>query len=208
MSKTEKSVLQESLAVTGIIGSGKSVFCSFLSELGAKVVSADELGAKALQNSDVKLQLGRAFGDTIFGKNKCIDKAKLANLAFKDSISLQKLNNCTHGFIKEQAVILLGSIIEAGALAIYDVPLFFEAGLDKQKWKAVILVAASESTCIKRVLNRNPNLSKQDVLARFEHQIPISVKRSKVDRVIENDADLEQLRLKAKEVFQTYNVNS
>ena len=93
------------VAVTGGIGSGQSTVCSFFKEWHCKVINADVKAKEVIQH-DRKLQneLKLAFDRSIFRKDRTLDTKRLAELAFKDEISTQKLNQLVHPRMVESLV--------------------------------------------------------------------------------------------------------
>ena len=73
------------VAVTGGIGSGKSVVCSIFEKLGIPVFSADNAAKLIIsENPDVKCKLSEWYGSDIYQKNGTIHRKKLANIIFND----------------------------------------------------------------------------------------------------------------------------
>ena len=93
------------VAITGGIGSGQSTVCNFFKEWRCKVINAD-LKAKEVIQRDKKLQkeLKTAFDRSIFRRDHTLDAKRLAQLAFKDEISTQKLNQLVHPRMVESLV--------------------------------------------------------------------------------------------------------
>lgn len=77
------------IGVTGNTGSGKSTLCKKLK--GVSVVDADKLIHKIYQrNENVKDDLKKEFGGKVFKAGK-VDRAKLADIIFNDSMGRNKL---------------------------------------------------------------------------------------------------------------------
>jgi dephospho-CoA kinase len=80
-------------------------------------------------------------------------------------------------------------------LAIYDVPLLFEVGLDAEL-DCTVLVYAPPEVALDRILARD-RLSRAEAEARLAAQLPIDAKLGRADVVVLNEGTVEQLQAKA-----------
>lgn len=85
------------IAITGSIGSGKSVVSRMVEVMGYHVYDCDSR-AKALmvQDKEVKQQLVEAFGQETYLADGSINRTYLSNVAFADDASRAKLNGIVH----------------------------------------------------------------------------------------------------------------
>src|ERR1035441_10567781 len=84
------------VGLTGGLGSGKSTVAAILRALGAEVVEADELGRELMEpGQPVFAEIVRVFGPEVVGPDGRLNRARLAELAFKKS-RLQELNAIVH----------------------------------------------------------------------------------------------------------------
>ena len=81
MNKNKTTVI----GLIGGIASGKSAVAELFVELGAGLLDADRAGHLALELPDVQESLRARFGETIFGANGGVDRARLAQLVFPTS---------------------------------------------------------------------------------------------------------------------------
>src|SRR6476469_2595433 len=84
------------IGLTGGIGSGKSVVAEIFRVLGIPVFDADR-EAKSIMNTDEALMAAiiAEFGEQAY-RNDQLDRKYLANIVFKDSLQLEKLNALVH----------------------------------------------------------------------------------------------------------------
>jgi dephospho-CoA kinase len=76
------------IAVTGSIGSGKSSFCNFISELGYPVIKADDISKKILsEDKEIKAKVIKEFGEESFIDNE-INKKFLSEKIFPDPVKV------------------------------------------------------------------------------------------------------------------------
>ena len=86
------------------------------------------------------------------------------------------------------------------AIVIYDVPLLFEAGIDKRV-DSTIVVTTDLKTQIARLKKRN-DLSRAEAIRRIKSQMPLSKKIRLADYVIDGTLPLSQLRKQTAHLFK------
>lgn len=179
--------------LTGGIGSGKSTAAALLRERGVPVVDADELAREAVAPGSAGLALVLAeLGPELLGPDGALDRKRLGALVFSDETARKRLNSITHPIVRRLSQERFAELGRQGAeLAAYDVPLLFEVGLDAVL-RPVVLVAASESTQVARILARD-GLTEAEARARIAAQLPLAVKRQRADHVLENDGTRAEL---------------
>jgi len=190
------------IGLTGGIGSGKSTVSQFLAELGAVIVDADRVGHEAFKpDTDVWREVVAAFGRQILTPNGNIDREKLGETVFANPESLLRLNQIMHPRIYEMVKAQLEEYRRQGvSVVVLEAPLLIEAGwssLVDEVWATV----APEPTVLRRLKER-PGLSEQQSLARIHSQLPSEERIKHADVVINNDADLDELRVKVKRLWQ------
>ena len=85
------------VAVTGGIGSGKSVVCKIFEKIGIPVFNADFEAKKLINTSrTIHDKLVSLFGAAIYQSNGDIHRKKMADLIFNDNFALQKVNEIVH----------------------------------------------------------------------------------------------------------------
>lgn len=197
------------IAVTGGIGSGKSTVCGLLAEAGAPVVSADEIARQIVRpGSRVLEEIARQFGPEFLTASGELDRARLGRLVFRVPSERKKLEAITHPEIqkiaKQEFERILQSQRSSGMppLVFYDCPLYFEAGLERFGFREAVLVDAPDSVCLQRIMTRD-GLTQEDAERKLKSQIPLSEKRQRATRVIQNDEDITSLRNKVTDYLQT-----
>lgn len=193
------------IGITGGIGSGKSTISKILKDEGFKVIDADQISRKVIDENEkngILEKLILKFGKAII-RNGQLDRKKLASLAFKNENTKKSLDDimlpCILKMIQEDLHELL---VSGGKTVFIDAPLLFEAGLDKlcdETW----LVSADEKLRIKRVIKRD-NVSADEVRARMRFQMPEEDKRKLASFIFDNsksEKELEnQVKNKLKEI--------
>jgi dephospho-CoA kinase len=185
-----------SIAITGGIGSGKSEVCRLLKEMGLPIISADILGHEALRQNNIREKLTTVFGDDIL-ENGNINHDKLRDIVFADKNKTDKLNKLVHPAI----INMLHDKLEnqENGIAVYEVPLLFEASLEKL-FDIIIMVWAPETVRRDRVSQR-PGMSTRLISAVMAQQYPQKRAKAAADYVIENSASLIELKDQVSQVL-------
>jgi dephospho-CoA kinase len=186
------------LGLTGGIGSGKSVVARMFGDLGAEVVSADELAREVVRpGSHILARIAERFGVEMLCSDGSLDRVRLAKRIFSDRQARQELDRITHPAIADLARQRFQALAQQKArIVVYDAPLLFESGGDAQV-DAVVVVAVDEALQLKRLMARD-GLDKQAARSRMDSQMPLSLKVARADYVIDNNGSLEDTRRQVK----------
>ncbi len=197
------------IALTGAMGSGKSLVAELFREQGARVVDADEISRRLLEPSAMGWRAMRAeFGDRFFNADLTVDRKKLRAAIFSDESLRNKVNSILHPLIK-QAIneICLNEAdfksdstnVGRSVLTVVEVPLLFEVGW-QEDFDLIIVVSADDETCLTRVMSRD-GVDRQAALAAFATQIGLAEKARMADHVIDNSGDMEDTARQVKELY-------
>jgi len=190
------------IGLTGGMGSGKSTVSQFLSELGAVILNADEVGHKALKpDTDIWHKVIAAFGRQIVTPNGNIDRKKLGDIVFGNPESLSRLNQIMHPRMYALVKAQLEEYQRQGRrVVVLEAPLLLEAG-----WTSLVdevwVTTSPEATVLKRLEERT-GLSQAESLTRIRSQLPSAERVRHADVVINTDCDLDELKSKVKELWQ------
>ena len=175
------------IAVTGGIGSGKTVVMGYLKECGYTVVSCDDINKELYNKFWVKRGLKKLFPAAAKGLiNITIDKSVIANEVFSDREKLKKLNSFMHPKILKEAS------RRAHGLTFMEVPLLYECNLQKQ-FDGVIVILRSVKDRIESVKSRS-NLTEEQVIMRMRNQINYDTFDFGDAVIINNDGDEKELK--------------
>ncbi len=179
------------IGLTGGIATGKSTVSRFLSQLGAYVIDADEVAHQVtLPGSTGFLKLVEEFGDEIVTPEGALDRKKLGRIVFGDRKALAAVNAVVHPLVIGKIHNMLETLDrDLGArdhcvCVVLDVPLLFEAGMDKicdEVW----VVAVDLEIQIKRLRERD-GYSREEALSRIRSQMELEEKIARADVVIDN----------------------
>lgn len=182
------------IPVTGTIGSGKSTFCGLLEKAGARVVYADKLAHAALAN--LQKEIVAAFGSEILTDNS-IDRSKLGKIVFNDASKRKQLEAIVHPEVKRLAKTefdnLLNSKSNPVSFIFYEVPLFFETGMNTHGFgPSVLITVNSDEEAVKRIVARGKESAEQ-ARKRIAAQMPVNEKIALANIVIDNSGNEQEL---------------
>lgn len=190
------------VGITGIIGSGKSTAAKLFADLGCAVFDADKAAKMITQKAEILAKIQKYFGDDVLTINGELNRSKMAEIVFKNSDKLAELNRIVHPHVRKQ----MWKYVEreqknsACTMIVIDAPLIYETDLHTHL-DLIVVVFASEETCITRVEKRN-KLTRKEILTRMNKQIPLSAKMKEANFQINNDKDLSQLYPQVKKIYK------
>jgi dephospho-CoA kinase len=83
------------VGLTGGLGSGKSTVAGIFQELGAAVISADQLGRQLMQPGEpVYAAIVQTFGQAVVRADGSLDRKALAELAFQHNQAARSTTSC------------------------------------------------------------------------------------------------------------------
>lgn len=185
------------VGLTGGIASGKSTFAAALRALGAPVVDADQLAREAVAKGSPGLaQVVAAFGAEVLGPDGALDRRRVAARVFADPAARARLEAIVHPAVRALFRAERDRLAAAGApLAFYDVPLLYEAGLEREV-ELVVVVWAPRAAQLARLAARD-RLAPAEAEARLAAQLPLDEKARRADAVVVNDGERAALEAKA-----------
>ncbi len=185
------------IGVTGIFASGKGTVCKMFNDLGGTVIDTDIIAREIVEpGAEGLTAIVEEFGDKFIDSNGNLQRREFANYIFNDQSKVDKLNNITH------PIIMKNVIEETSGSEIYFVntPLLFESKFDKIMDKNIV-VTAKVDQAINRGIKRD-NISKNEIEARLNHQIPLNEKIKFADYIIDNSGSLENTNRQVKELWK------
>ncbi len=186
--------------LTGGMGCGKSEVARVFRDRGIPVIDADRLGHEAIApGGEAEQAVREAFGEGIVTAG-AIDRRKLGPLVFGDDGARARLNALVHPVIRKRIEERCRELRDQGYKAVViDAALLAEDGVMPACLTGLILVTASEETRIERLM-ASRGLSREAAAQRLAAQTPPERKRPLANHVIDNEATLEALRARAREL--------
>ena len=181
------------IAVTGSAGSGKSLVCRRLAQIGVVTLDCDKIARQVVepgtQGFDKVVEL---FGRTVVGKQGTLDRAKLRNRIVRDPRMRKRLEGILHPQImKEMLVQMETAVYEAKKMVAVEVPLLFETGMDRL-FDLTIVVMADDHDLVKRISERD-TVTQTDARKMLGLQMSQQEKSQRADHVIINRGTLPEL---------------
>jgi len=183
------------VAITGNIGSGKSTFTKFISEIGYPVILADDISKEILTNdSEVRSEIIKNFGAQSF-QGKIANKKFLANTVFSDSKKLKIINSILHPRVRNRVEYLSEEYFRLNDIVFVEAALIFESKIEKM-YDYVVLITADKEFRLKRK-TKAKKLSEEEFVKRDNNQINEDTKKKKADFIFSNNGSINDLKQKA-----------
>lgn len=178
--------------MTGGIGAGKSTVAGLLAARGAIVIDADSV-ARALQKpgTSVYRRIVERFGAGVVRDDATLDRARIAELVFRDDDARAALNAITHPEVMRVIAERIEALKDTDAIVVLDVPLLVEVG-GGEGLDVVVVVEADDETRVARLVQSRA-MSGEDVRARMATQASPEQRLALADIVIRNDGNEDDL---------------
>ena len=186
------------VALTGGIGAGKSLVAQYFSELGARVVDADQLSRIAIERGSEGFdEVITRFGESIL-RNGDIDRKALGEIIFKDKNAKADLEAIIHPRVRELFFEVVNDL-GADEILIYEIPLLVETGA-ASNFDQIITVEADLEIRKSRLLKRG--MFSSEIESRLAAQASPSEREAVATHKIENSGDEDQLLRKVENLWE------
>lgn len=186
-------------ALTGGIGSGKSLALEYFKSRGLPVFSADEIAKKVTRRE------GAAYSEilSLFGPEFCredgeLDYTKLGEVLFSDGKKLKTYMDILKPHIIRALELEIESTLtelkSSPDFVVLEAPVLFEYGMEKA-FDYVILITCDEEERIRRIRERN-SYTRAEALKRVHSQLSDEVKRRASHFEIVNTGTREEFEAK------------
>ncbi len=190
------------IAITGIIGAGKSTVGLILQNMKMDFISADVLARKAIApQKPGYIKLLDLLGSQYLNDQGYFDTQKIAEKAFQNQALLYQIESIIHPVTQDLMQKAEEKLLSAGKTVVfYELPLLFEK--KKEYFFDTKVVIAIDSKKQKNRLQKYRNLKLKDIENRMKFQMSQSEKIKGADYVIWNNLSLDHLK---KQVFSLVN---
>lgn len=178
------------IGLTGVMGAGKSSVIALLKKYNINVLDCDAINHELLQKGNKGYnQLVSIFDKQILDEEANIDKAKMADVIFKNDESRKLVESFLHPLIKEEINERIKKINQK--IVVVEVPLLFEIGWEDE-FDEIWVVACSEQIRLERLMMYR-GISYKEAKRRIDKQMAQELKIKKANFVLYNDYDLAYL---------------
>lgn len=194
------------IGLTGSIATGKSTVANMIKEMNIPVIDADKVAREVVEPGEKAYeQIVEYFGTEILFPDGTLNRKKLGTIVFQDEEKRNVLNSIVHPVIRERMDQQKEEYLAKGYnTVVLDIPLLFE-GNRQDEFDKVLLVAVTEETQLKRLLERD-KMGKEDALNRIRSQMPIKDKIPLADAVIYNDGTIEETKTQLIAILKKWGV--
>jgi dephospho-CoA kinase len=176
------------IGLTGAIAAGKSEALAALGRLGAATLSSDAVVHELLSSERVRELLVERWGAEVAPGGE-VDRARVGAIVFDQPDQLAWLESALHPLVGERIAAWRASLPDDVPLAVVEIPLLFETGLESS-FDATIAIVAEDATRVERAGERGTDALE----GRAARQLSQDEKAARATYVVHNDgavADLE-----------------
>ncbi len=189
------------IALTGGIGSGKSVVTNMFAELGAPIIDTDVIARELVQpGQPAYAEIIDLFGDAILRADKHLDRRKLRDIIFESASQRRQLEAILHPRIRDTVQARVTELHNDYCIVV--IPLLTETGtypfIDR-----VLVVDSDPEQQIARTMQRDKQ-SRAAVEQIIKAQASREQRLKLANDVIENNADLASLKLQVHALDRKY----
>ncbi len=177
------------VALTGGIGSGKSLVGEYLEQLGAIVFDSDQLARDVVERGTPGFDaIVKRFGDGVLTDGQ-INRAKLAELIFNDKSARADLEGIIHPRVKELSDRIIANAPE-GSVVVNQIPILFETN-GASRFDLVITVESENALRFQRLRERG--MKDYEIEKRMAAQASTEQRRGIAHFCLENNGTKEDL---------------
>jgi dephospho-CoA kinase len=175
------------IGLTGGIAAGKSEALAAFGRLGAATISSDAVVHELLEAEPLLPRLVERWGRKVAPGGQ-VDRDRIGSIVFADTDELKWLEGQIHPLVGERIGAWLKSLPEGADVAVVEVPLLFESGMEGA-FDTTLAVIASDEVRRERAAGRGHAL----VDEREARQLAQDDKATRAEHVVENDGSVEDL---------------
>lgn len=186
------------VALTGGIGAGKSLVAQYFSELGSRVVDADQLSRVAIERGSAGFdEVLLRFGESVL-RDGDIDRKALAEIVFADASARADLELIIHPRVRELFNEVVADLA-ADEILIYEIPLLVESNA-ATNFDHIITVESDIEVRKERLRKRGMFIS--EIERRIAAQATREQREEIADEIITNDGDEDALLRKVENLWE------
>jgi len=175
------------IGLTGGIAAGKSEALAAFGRLGAATLSSDAVVHELLESEPLRGRLVERWGPEV-APGDTVDRAKIGEVVFADPEQLTWLEQQIHPLVGERIGTWLATLPVDTDVAVIEVPLLFESGMEAAFDTTVSIVTADE-------VRRERAAARGHALVdeREARQLAQDEKAARAGHAVANDGSVEDL---------------
>ena len=183
------------IGLSGAIASGKSEALAALERLGASTLSTDAVTHELLADPATVEQLTRRWGPDVAPDGR-VDRTKVGEFAFADPDELRWLESVLHPLVGQRIAVWRESLAGEADVAVVEVPLLFEAGMETFFDATLVVVAGDE-----RRREWADARGTSALAERSARQLSEAEKAARATFVVRNEGTLAELEAALREIW-------
>lgn len=191
------------IGITGQVGSGKSTVANIMKEkYGAHLILTDNIAHDLMKKGGICYGLiVNDFGETILDERKEIDRNKLSQIVFKDSVKLSDLNDMAHPYVMNYVFDEINRLNIAGNVKylVIETALLIEAGYKEicdEVWAVTLLDKVRRER-----LKKSRGYSDEKIDSILKNQLEDEIIQRNATNIIINNGDKQQLADQIKQLL-------
>ena len=191
-----------SIVITGGIGSGKSLVCSYLEKRGYQVIYADQISRSLTAVGGLAIpEIEACFGQDFICSDGSMDRVRMRELVYSNSSAKAKLESIVSYKTKEEINRIL-ELSQDEEIVFVEIPLLYEMK-SQDEYDFVWLVIADREKRNERICSRD-DFTREEALRIMNSQMPDEEKIVLADETIYNNSSAENLYKKVEELLVKY----
>jgi len=183
------------IGLSGAMASGKSEALAALARLGAETLSTDAVTHDILDDPATLERLVERWGPEV-GLGGRVDRAKVSEIVFGRPEELAWLESVLHPLVGARVLAWRDELDGSAELAVVEVPLLFEAGMEPFFDATLVVVAGDE-----RRARWAGERGAEAVEGRSARQLSQAEKAERATFTVANDGDLDDLEVALRELL-------
>jgi dephospho-CoA kinase len=175
------------IGLTGGIAAGKSEALAAFARLGAATLSSDAVVHELLDSEPLLGLLVERWGPEIVVDGK-IDRGKVGEVVFADPEQLTWLEQQIHPLVGERIGGWLTALPAETEIAVIEVPLLFESGMEMAFDTTVAVVTEDELRRQRAAARGHALVDEREARQLAQHE-----KSARAEHTVENDGSIEDL---------------
>jgi len=195
------------IAITGGIGSGKSLVLSLFEQAGCQVINMDVISRQLAEPGNLAYTpIIDAFGEQIVNPDQTINRKTLAQIIFNDVSKREILEKLLHPKISHEVRQIITKIRqnpENSNIILIEIPLL----QDRKQFEfidRVLVIESSPELQLTRTIARDSSRSREDIENIIKTQMSDLKRRKLADDILYNNKSTKKLAHQVHKLYEEY----